>query len=192
MRLLLVSAVLVLPTVAVCAEEAASAKEAVSLFDGKTLDGWKVTACEAEVQEGAILLKAGNGMVRTERSFKDFVLEIEWKALKEDQWDSGVFFRCGDAPAGSNWPKTYQANLRKGLEGNVQELPDARSRGLIKPGEWNRFKLTVVGTSAELEINGTPAWKAEGVEQPEGYIGLQAEIPGGGQFLFRNIRVTEL
>lgn len=177
---------------AACAEEAVKTKEPVCIFDGKTMTGWKVTKCEAEVQDGAILLKAGNGMVQTEKVYKDFVLEIEWKALKADQWDSGIFFRCGDAPAGAAWPKTYQANLRKGLEGNVQELPDARSKDLIKAGEWNRFKLTVVGTRAELEINGQPAWKADGVNTPEGFIGLQAEIPGGGQFLFRNIRVTEL
>jgi hypothetical protein len=50
----------------------------------------------------------------------------------------------------------------------------------------------VVGTKAELAINGQPAWKADGVKDPAGYIALQAEIPGGGQFLFRNIRIREL
>jgi hypothetical protein len=48
-----------------------------SLFDGQTLKGWKVTGCEAVVQDGAILLKSGNGLVRTERTYRDFVLEIE-------------------------------------------------------------------------------------------------------------------
>jgi hypothetical protein len=172
--------------------EDAKGKEAVSLFDGKTLTGWKVTACEAVVEDGAIFLKAGNGMVRTEKEYKDFVLEVEWKALKADNWDSGIFFRCPDAPKGQHWPKTYQANLRKGLEGNVAELPDARSTGLTKPGEWNHFKLTVKGTKAELEINGKPAWKADGIQTPTGYIGLQAEIPGGGQYLFRNVKIVEL
>ncbi|MCY3017601.1 MAG: DUF1080 domain-containing protein [Planctomycetota bacterium] len=174
------------------AKAADKGKEPVSLFDGKTLNGWKVTGCEATVEDGNIFLKAGNGMVRTEKVYKDFVLEVEWKALKADNWDSGVFFRCGDAPHGQAWPKTYQSNLRKGLEGNVEELPDARSKGLTKPGDWNHFKLTVIGTKAELEINGKPAWKADGVKTPEGFIGLQAEIPGGGQFLFRNIRIVEL
>jgi hypothetical protein len=164
----------------------------VTLFDGKTLEGWQVIGCEAEVQEGAILLKAGNGVVRTKRSYRDFVLEIEWKALKADKWDSGVFFRCGDPPPDRPWPKTYQANLRKGLEGNVSDLKAARSEGLTTPGQWNRFKLTVIGTTAALEINGRPAWKAEGVKTPSGYVALQAEIPGGGQFLFRNIRIREL
>jgi hypothetical protein len=164
----------------------------VTLFDGRTLRGWKVVGCEACVQDGAILLKAGNGMVETERTYRDFVLEIDWKSLKPDQWDSGVFFRCGDAPPHAHWPKLYQANLRKGIEGDVAELKEARSKGLTRPGQWNHFRLTVAGTTASLEINGQRAWKAGGVADVAGYIGLQAEIPGGGQFLFRNIRVQEL
>ncbi len=164
----------------------------VTLFDGKSLKGWKVTGCEAEVQDGAILLKSGNGLVQAERTYRDFVLEVDWKALRTDRWDSGIFFRSSEPPLGEPWPKTYQANLLKGMEGNVNELKAARSTGLTKPGEWNHFKLTVVGSKAELEINGKPAWKADGVNEPSGYISLQAEIPGGGQFLFRNIRIKEL
>ena len=168
------------------------AKGPVGLFDGKTLKGWKVIGCEAVVQDGCILLKGGNGVVRTEKVYRDYVLDLEWKALKPDNWDSGIYFRCSDPPAGAPWPKMYQANLRKGMEGNVDELKDARSTGLTKPGEWNRFKLTVIGTTAQLEINGKPAWKADGLKSPEGFICLQAEIPGGGQFLFRNIRIQEV
>jgi hypothetical protein len=42
-------------------------------------------------------------------------------------------------------------------------------------------------------MNGKPAWTAEGLENPApGYIALQAEVPGGGQFRFRNIYITEL
>lgn len=78
------------------------------------------------------------------------------------------------------------------MEGNVNELNSARSEGLTKPGDWNHFKLTVVGTSAALEINGKAAWKADGLQSRTGYVALQAEIPGGGQFLFRNIRLREL
>jgi len=164
----------------------------VSLFDGKTLEGWKVIGCEAEVQEGAILIKAGNGVVRPDRVFVDYVLELDWKALKADNWDSGIYFRCGDPAGNYPWPRVYQVNLRKGMEGNVEELKDARSQGLTKAGEWNHFRLKVAGTTAELEINGKPAWKADGLKAPKGYISLQAEVPGGGQFLYRNIRIQEL
>jgi hypothetical protein len=189
MRWICFAAALVLSTGLCLAKEG---NESVCLFDGKTLDGWKVIGCEAAVQDGAILLKSGNGVVRTERSYEDFVLEVEWKALKADNWDSGIYFRCSDPAAGVPWPKTYQANLRKGMEGNVDELPGARSKGLTTPGQWNQFKLTVTGTTAALEINGKPAWKADGLKTPSGYIALQAEIPGGGQFLFRNVRIKAL
>jgi len=164
----------------------------VTLFDGQSLGGWKVIGCDALVENGCILLRGGNGVVRTERTYRDFELEIEWKALKSEKWDSGVFFRCGDPPAGRPWPKSYQANLRQDQEGNVSDLPGAKSAGLTQPGQWNRFELRVVGTKAALKINGKPAWEADGVQQPEGFIALQAEIPGGGQFLFRNIRVREI
>jgi len=169
-----------------------SGKTPVSLFDGKTLSGWKVITCEVEVKDGAILLKAGDGILRTQREYADFVLECEWKALAEDNWDSGVFFRCTDPPADRPWPKVYQVNCRKTMEGNVDVLKKARSKGLTKSGEWNKFKLTVVGSTASLEINGKRAWTADGVEAPKGYIALQAEVPNGGQFLFRNITIVEL
>ncbi len=191
--LVLTSVSLSWPGKSACGDDSAEqGKSWVGLFDGRSLQGWKVTGCEAVVEDGAILLKSGNGLVRTERTYRDFMLEVEWKALKAGNWDSGIFFRASDPPSGAPWPKTYQANLLKGMEGNVNELKTARSKGLTKPGQWNHFKLTVVGTKAELEINGKPAWKADGVKTPSGYIALQAEIPGGGQFLFRNIRTKEL
>jgi hypothetical protein len=164
----------------------------VSLFDGKTLNGWTILKCEATVDNGDILIVAGNGLIQSERKYRDFVLEFDWKALKETKWDSGVYFRYNSVPQGRPWPARYQANLMQGLEGNVGDLPGAQSKGLIKPGDWNRFKLTVRGTKAALEINGTPAWEADGLADPEGYIALQAEVPGGGQHRFRNIYLTEL
>ena len=168
------------------------AGEEKSIFDGKTLKGWKVERCEAEVKDGAILLKAGNGVVYHDKRYTDFVLDLEWKALKKDNWDSGIYFRC-ELPKGKRpWPKRWQANMRKGQEGDVGGLKGATSKGLVKDGEWNHFQLSVIGSKASLVINGKPAWKADGIKEKDGYIILQAEIPSGGQFLFRNIRVKEV
>lgn len=187
---------LVAAVVVLAAASTASAGEpagvTTSLFDGKTLDGWHVTNCEAEVVDGAIFLKAGNGFVRTDHRYGDFVLDLEWKALGKEKWDSGIYFRCKLPQGKRPWPTRYQANLLKGQEGNVGGVKGAKSEGMTKPGQWNRFKLTVVGTTASMEINGKQAWKGEGIEEATGYIGLQAEVPGGGQFLFRNIKITEL
>lgn len=166
--------------------------EPVAMFDGKSLDGWDVIGCEAVVQDGAILIKDGNGLVQAKGMFGDFVLEYEWKALSGEMWDSGVYFRYDEVPAGKPWPKKYQVNLRKGMEGNIDGFPDGKNAVPTKAGDWNKFELTVRGSGASLKVNGQPAWKVEGLEKATGFIALQAEVPKGGQFLFRNIRVTRL
>jgi len=164
-----------------------------ALFDGKTLDGWTVMNCKAQVDNGDILLTEGNGLVQTEKMYGDFILEFDWKPLAEDKWDSGIYFRYDSVPEGRPWPKQHQVNLKKGQEGNVETVFGARSKDLIKPGTWNKFKLTVDGTDISLEINGKKAWgpkQLRGLEK--GYIALQAEVPNGGQHRFRNIYITEL
>ncbi len=172
---------------------APAAGDRVPLFNGKNLDGWSVLKCEAKVDNGDIFIESGNGLVQTEKKYGNFVLEFDWKALADDNWDSGVYFRYDTVPAKRPWPDKYQANMRKGLEGNVEGLTGASSTGLIKQHEWNTFKLTVNGDKVELEINGSPAWKGEGLAGPKtGFIALQAEVPNGGQHRFRNLYITEL
>jgi len=166
----------------------------VPLFDGSTLAGWHAMRCSAVVQDGAILLKSGDGILRTDSMYDHFVLELQWKALKQDKWDSGIYFRFDELPGktGRPWPQRYQINLRQGQEGWGLGLKGAKTSGLVKDGQWNHFKLTVVGDTAALEINGKKAWRARGLETKQGYIALQSEVPLGGQFLFRNIKITEL
>lgn len=170
----------------------ASAAEPVVLFDGKTLDGWDVIGCEALVEDGAILLKSGNGLVQAKKRYKDFVLAYEWKALHPEMWDSGVYFRYDAVPPGRPWPGRYQVNLRKGMEGNIDGFADGKNTVATKPGEWNQFELTVKGGTASLKVNGESSWSVDGITPAEGLLAIQAEVPGGGQFLFRNIRITEL
>ena len=162
------------------------------LFNGTNLDGWHVSGCQAGVQDGLLVVQEGNGWLRTDHEYADFVLELSCRARKSEQWDSGIYLRAAIPAAGKPWPDKYQVNLKQGDEGNVGPLPKARSTGLIRPGDWNHFKITVIGSTASLEINGHKAWEADGIEAPEGYIGIQCEVPGGGQFEFKDIFVTEI
>lgn len=164
----------------------------ITLFNGKNLDGWIVTDCKAGVEDGLLVLQEGNGLVRSAHHYGDFVLDLDFKPRKDQEWDSGIYIRA-DLPAeGKQWPSRYQVNLKQGMEGNVNTLAGATSTGLVKPGQWNHFTITVAGDTAELAINGTPAWKASGLEPKVGYIGFQAEVPLGGQFEFANITIREL
>ena len=188
----LMTATLLLPSVLLAQDASKADEKFVSLFDGKTLDGWKVENCQVEVQNGCIFLKGGNGWLRSEKAYGDFVLELEWKALKKEHYDSGVFIRAVPPAGKSPWPERNQVNLRQDRMGNIAEYKGAVSRGdLVKPGDWNHFRLVVVGKTAELLINGKQAWKIGTLDPASGLIGLQCEVPGGGQFLIRNVRISE-
>ncbi len=162
------------------------------LFDGKTLDGWAVeNGAKVEIQDGNLLLKDGDGWLRSHHVYSDFQLHVEWKALKADIYDAGIYLRA--QPGGAPFPKkAYQANLLQGKEGNIGSLPGAESKGLVKPGEWNAFDITVVGDRVTMVINGCQAYSVAGIKEPVGHVGIQVEVPKGGQFLLRNLSITEL
>ncbi len=162
------------------------------LFSGDNLEAFQITGCEVAVENGLLVAKAGNGFVRSRSRYRDFVLELDYRARQTEKYDAGIYIRCELPPEGRPWPTQYQINLKHGDELNLIKFPNGRSTGLVKPGEWNHAKLSVVGDRATMEINGQPAWETTGLEALDGYIGLQVEAPGGGQFEFKNIAVTEL
>lgn len=166
--------------------------DTVVLFDGTSLENWDVITCEVELQDSALLLKAGNGLVQSKKQYRDYVLEYEWKALSSENYDSGIYFRYLEIPEGRPWPRRYQVNLRFDMMGDLGGFEDGGNTVPIKVGDWNRFELTVKGTTASLKVNGTQSWTVDGLEEPTGYIAIQSEVPNGGQFLFRNIRITEI
>jgi hypothetical protein len=161
------------------------------IFNGKDLTGWVVTGCVTDVEDGALVIKDGNGFVRYDKELTDFVLEVEWKPLREKEYDSGIYFRA-PLPTDQPWPDRYQINLKEGDEGNLIGSKAARSEGLVKHADWNAFRLTVRGKTASLEINGKPAWTTDEIEPAKGCIGIQVEVPGGGQYQFRNIKLKTL
>ena len=116
----LFAAILLLPSVLLAQDAPKAGEKFVSLFDGKTLDGWKVENCQVEVQDGCIFLKGGNGWMRREKSYGDFVLELDWKAVKQEKYDSGVYIRAVPPAGKAPWPKRNQVNLRQNLMGNIE------------------------------------------------------------------------
>lgn len=164
-----------------------------SLFNGTSLDGWTIeNDCQVVVEDGVILIKSGDGWLRSDHMYSNFKLHLEWKTLKPNKYDAGIYLRT--LPGGKPFPKRgYQVNLLEGKEGNITSLPEASSTGLINPaGEWNTFDITVVGKTIATVINGKPAYSTDGIEIAAGHIGIQVEVPLGGQFQFKNIQITEL
>jgi len=164
-----------------------------SLFDGRSLAGWVLeNDAEVDIVDGCLRLKAGNGWLRSIEQYRDFTLHVEWQALQQKEYDAGIYIRS--AREGKPFPKpSYQVNLLEGKEGNIGNLPGATSIGLARPvGQWNTFDITVKGDRVAVRINDKPAYEVGGLAALQGYIGFQVEVPKGGQFLIRNVRIVEL
>src|SRR5688500_593377 len=100
-----------------------------SLFNGENLNGWHITDCQAAVEDRLLVLKDGNGLIRTDHQYGDFILELDWRPRKTEKWDSGIYIRCELPPEGKPFPSRNQINLKQGDEGNLIKYPMARSMG---------------------------------------------------------------
>jgi hypothetical protein len=162
-----------------------------SLFNGQDLKGWApVHDVSFEVKDGNLHLVKGMGWLRTEKEFKDFVLEFEWRAL-EEQYDSGMFVRAG--LAGKPWPTDgWQLNLRYNqlgalVKGYKTVVPAETPKAPVN--KWVKFRVEVRGSKIKLIVDGEDAWESDKLDAQRGYIGIQAENKA---FDFRNIRILEL
>jgi hypothetical protein len=178
----------------------------INLFDGKTLDGWKMAGQGDFViiqKENALQTQGGMGLLwYYKRKFKDFILNLEWKISSKGD-NSGVFVRFPD-------PKDdpYIA-VNNGYEIQIDDLakPDGRfihgtgavykfaapSRITSKPtGEWNSLKVKAVKQNYAVTVNNVKVISDfTGNRLLEGYIGLQNHDDRSKVF-FRNIKMTEM
>ena len=180
---------LLAPSVAIRCADAGFTQD---LLAGGDLSAFGIHQCEAVYEGGALVLKSGNGFVHSLDRHGDFVLEIEWKARKPSKWDSGIYVRAELPAKGKPWPDRYQINLSDGEEGRLVGTEVRAPRDLIRKGDWNRFVITARGKDLSLEVNGKPAWTHAGIEAADGFIGIQSEVPAGGEFEFRKVKITEV
>jgi hypothetical protein len=177
--------------------------EFVSLFDGKTLAGWTAEHTDRfVVREGVIFNDGGTGWLRSTKSYKDFELRLEYRALKKGG-DSGLFLRATaeSASQAPNWPvKAYQlqviddgGNLQIFGHGTPPPRFDRKTNELKAAmkgaGEWNALTLKVAGHHAEVILNGKTVTVSDAITLPDGHIGLQGE---NAQFEWRNIKLKVL
>lgn len=141
-----------------------------SLFDGKTLTGWRGYKTEAvgagwKAQDGAIVLTQGKaGDLVTVGEFGDFELLWEWKI--SEGGNSGVIYRVGLGESATyrtgpeyqvlDNQKAEDNKLGNHLAGSLYDLANEAPRNLPKPvGEWNSSRLVVRGWKVEHWLNGT-------------------------------------
>ena len=169
----------------------ADAPKAEPIFNGKDLTGWApVHEVTFVVTNGNLRLVTGMGWLRTEKQYKDFVLEFEWRAL-ETGYDSGLFIRAG--AEGKPWPTDgWQVNLSSSAVGALVKgyktiVPAETPRQPLN--KWVKFRLEVRGKKVTLDVDGEHAWEYNELDAERGYIGIQAE---NKSFDFKNLTVQEL
>ena len=198
----------------------AQAADWVSLFDGKTLDGWiqKNGTATYRVEDGTIVGKtkegSPNSFLCTEKDYGDFELEFEVKV--HDRLNSGVQVRSQTKPPGGdqkfgrvNGP---QVEIESGPAEAGYIYGEATGLGWLTPnevrikhdhfknGEWNKYRVVAKGPRIQTWINGEPIADLthEGVfeSHPKGFIGLQVhgikKGTGPYEVAWRNIRIRKL
>lgn len=181
-----------------------SAQKAVSIFNGKDLTGWTAHGTEKwYVEKGLLICESGPdkayGYLSTDKNYKNFDLTLEFK--QSANGNSGVFFRSSIdgvkisgwqaevAPPGNNTGGIYESYGRGWLI-----KPETEKDKYLKFGEWNTYRLRVVGDEVTTWLNGHEmiTLKDEKIGAGEGFIALQIHDGGGIKVAWRNIKIKEL
>ena len=179
------------------------------MFDGETLKGWKTTGNWVVQDNGVVTLKPRPGetgwqrfdaYIMTERKYKDFILDLEFKIQEEG--NSGVFLRVKDPLDPVETGMEVQILDTHGKEnpghhdcGGVIRTA-APSKNMAKPaGEWNRYVITCKGNHLKVVLNGEKIIdlqldQSAMKDRPlEGHIGFQDEAK---RVWYRNVKIKEL
>jgi hypothetical protein len=185
----------------------------VSLFDGKSLDGWKVgeNAASFSVADGAIVINGPRAHLYYvgpvgNHDFKNF--EFKADVMTTPGSNSGIYFHTAYQEGG--WPsKGYEVQV------NNSHTDAKRTAGLYsvkdnmeapaKDDEWFKYDVEVKGNHVVVKINDKVT--ADYTEDPaaldkdksiepgrrmgEGTFALQAHDPGS-TVLYRNIKVKRV
>ena len=183
-----------------------------TIFDGKSLDGWKPTgkADVWAVEKGLIVCKGGGGgWLLTEKEYGDFEFRCEYRWEKKGG-NSGVALRTpfeGD-PAyvgmeiqlidDEGWPGKLADYQHTGSIYDVQPAKEAKNK---KIGEWNTVKIVAKGRNVTITQNDVELvnanlddYKAKyekhpGLKREKGRIGFQSY---NVRVEFRNVWIKEL
>jgi hypothetical protein len=157
------------------------------------------------VQDGAIYCDGKGGVsLQTTRDFGNFELLIDWKITPKG--DSGIYLRGQPQVQiwdSDNLPDNLQADRGKGSGGLWNNPPgdpakQPRKKADKPVGEWNTFRITVIGDQVTVQLNGETVvdkgklhnyWFKNKPVPDKGPIELQIH---GTPLWFRNIYIKEL
>jgi hypothetical protein len=190
------------------------ADAAESIFDGKSLNGWKGDAKWWRVQDdaltgGSLTEKVPrNFFLATTKSYQNFDLRLQLKLRgvpNTGMINSGVQIRSMRVPnntemsgyqvdAGEGWwGKLYDESRRNKVIAEAGNL--AQVNAAVKPGDWNEFRVRAEGPRIRSWINGIPALDYTETEPnlaQDGHIAIQIHSGGMALVQVKDVRIEEL
>ena len=177
--------------------------KAITLFNGKDLNGWKIHGTEKwYVDNGLLVCENGPdetfGYLATLKHYKDFQLTLEYKQKKRG--NSGIFVHANvDGNQASGWqieiapPGHSTGGINASQRGWLAE-PDYAKDKVIKMGEWNVMTVIVKGNMLTSWLNGTHMATINDAKlsESEGGIALQLHGENETEIQWRNIKLIEL
>ncbi|MFW6171708.1 MAG: 3-keto-disaccharide hydrolase [Planctomycetota bacterium] len=192
----------------------------VALFNGEDLSGWKglvgnpVTRAKMSAEELAKQQEKANERMRqhwkvvdgvlvfdgkgkslcTVKDYADFELFVDWKI--EPKGDSGIYPR--GTPQVQIWDPAQHPEGSGGLYNNKKHPSKPRVRADNPVGQWNTFRIKMIGEKVTVWLNDTLVvdnvvmenyWERDKPIYPSGQIELQNH---GNSLYFKNIYVREL
>lgn len=191
------------------AQNSSSKTIAARLFNGKDFSGWKFCMANNAAPENTWSIRDSliyctgrpNGYIRTEKSFSNFQVTVEWRFIRAGNTGVMVFMQEPDQV----WPRCVECqgmHLHQGdfwLWGGVGCAKPlvTQNNGIImqepsaeKPvGEWNIYQVICRGNSVEIVVNGKSMNKITDCNVSSGFIGLQSE---GAELEIRSVTVEPL
>ena len=174
-------------------------KGVITIFDGKTLDGWTGDAEVWKVDNGEIVGKSEKGLkqntfLKSRFSVADFRLTLQIK-LTPNTANSGIQFRS--VPFQGHEMKGCQADVGKGWWGKIYEesgrglLVKEGGEQFVKPEEWNTYEIVAVGSKVLIAINGNKCAELDDDKQAmKGMFGLQVHSGGPTEVRFKDLKLT--
>ena len=183
----------------------------VSLFDGKTLNGWTVIGgVNWTVVDGALSATPASqkvtptgdskqtwpqGFLRSVATFSDFEMTTEF--WNEEDSNSGLMIRCGVPANPGSLGGCYEINISDphatSPTGSIVGVHSTLPHRIPSIGKWSRFDVVADGPHLVVKVNGELATDANDEKLKDGAIGLQAGGPtGSGPIKFRNIKIRPL
>lgn len=175
-----------------CAQSPKDTTPWISLFDGKSLNGWTQLGGTAkyEVRDEAIVgttvHDTPNSFLSTNTHYGDFILELEYKV--DSTMNSGIQIRSNSLPLYMNGrvhgyqieidpsPRAWSAGIYdEARRGWLYPLPDDQleAKKAFKQNDWNHYRIEAIGDTIKTWINGVPAAHLIDDKTASGFISLQ-------------------